>query len=95
MRYQVKMSTVRSYNRERTLHRSGHRFFHKVQATAALWGDERRAVMLPRSGRVGTIYTSAVEVRVRDRSRATHGALYCIQRYRSLFLYTGIGRGRG
>ena len=30
--------------------------------------------MLPRSGRVGTIYTSAAEVR--DRSRAAHGAFY-------------------
>ena len=29
--------------------------------------------MLPRSGRVGTIYTSAAEVR--DRSRAAHGAI--------------------
>ena len=30
--------------------------------------------MLPRSGRVGTIYTSAAEVR--DRSRTAHGAFY-------------------
>ena len=30
--------------------------------------------MLPRSGRVGTIYTSAAEVR--DRSRAAHGAFF-------------------
>ena len=30
--------------------------------------------MLPRSGRVGTIYTSAAEVR--DRSRPAHGAFY-------------------
>ena len=30
--------------------------------------------MLPRSGRVGTIPTSAAEVR--DRSRAAHGAFY-------------------
>ena len=32
--------------------------------------------MLPRSGRVGTIYTSAAEVRDRSRSRAAHGAFY-------------------
>ena len=35
MRYQVKTSIVRSYNRERTLHdRSGHKFFHKVRVSA-------------------------------------------------------------
>ena len=39
--------------------------------------------MLPRSGRVGTIYTSAAEVR--DRSRAAHGAFY---RY-----HNGVGKG--
>ena len=56
------------------------------------WGDERRAVMLPRSGRVGTIHTSAAEVR--DRSRA--GAFY-VQRYRaprSCILKPG-GKGLG
>jgi hypothetical protein len=38
------------------------------------WGDERRAAMLTRSGRFGTIYTSAAEVR--DRSWPAHGAFY-------------------
>ena len=38
------------------------------------WGDQRRAIMLPRSVRVGTIHTSAVEVR--DRSRTAYRAFY-------------------
>ena len=57
------------------------------------WGDERRAVMLPRSGRVGTIPTSAEEVR--DRSRAAHGAFYVIQRYRFPVSYNPIGDPAG
>ena len=39
------------------------------------WGDERRAVIAPAvRRRVGTIPTSAAEVR--DRSRTAHGAFY-------------------
>ena len=48
--------------------------FSACQATAGATNVEPRAVMLPRSVRVGTIYTSAAEVR--DRSRAAHGAFY-------------------
>ena len=40
------------------------------------WGDERRAAMVPRSGRVGTIYTSAAEVRGRPRTVHRQGVLF-------------------
>ena len=59
------------------------------EATAGATNLDARAAMLPRSGRVGTIYASAAEVR--DRSRPAHVAFYATISLPTP-VYTEVGR---
>ena len=61
------------------------------QATAGATSVERSRVMLPRSVRVGTIHTSAAEVR--DRSRPAHGAFYSTISLSGYVYITLAGKG--
>ena len=57
------VTIVRCHRGGRYVQTVDFRASHRSHVSGHCWDDERRAVMLPLSGRVGTIHTSAAEAR--------------------------------